>query len=63
MVEYSASTARTLCGHVFRDWFGFQLETSRNRSTREYSIRPMDFYVRDRAHASGRVATIQWGDR
>ncbi len=41
MVEYSASTARTLCGHVLGNWFGFQRDCNRNRSTREYSIRVM----------------------
>lgn len=60
MVEYSASTARTLCGHVFRDWFGFQLDYSRNRSTREYSIRPLDFMYGTAPMPAGASLPSMW---
>ncbi len=60
MVEYSASTARTLCGHVFRDWFGFPLDYSRNRSTREYSIRPMDFLYATAPMPAGTSLASKW---
>ena len=44
-MEYSASTARTLCGHVFRNLVWVSARVRRNHSTREYSTRAALIYA------------------
>jgi hypothetical protein len=52
MVEYLASTARTLCGHVVGSWFGFSANAAETGALA--SIAPeQDGFVCELAHRKG----------